>query len=130
MRTVIAAVLCLVGVSMSAAQTSPAPTPKDTVVRGYLVDAMCARGIMKKGTVDERAEYHTRECCLMEACAASGFGVISNGAWIPFDVKGNIKAKLLVDASRKADHVAIEVRGVLRNGKLDVVNLIEVAIGR
>jgi len=115
----------LIMVSAGQAQTKTVHATKDTVVHGYVIDAMCAHAMMKKGNAAEKIPNHTRECCLMESCAASGYGVFSEGVWFKFDTRGNIKAKQLLEASKRTDHLKAEVSGALKGTTLTVASLKE-----
>lgn len=83
-----------------------------TVLYGYVVDAMCAKGIARKPeTMMKKAASHTRSCALDEACAASGFGVFSEGKWYKFDGAGDKQALDLVKNSRKSRGLSVVVSG-------------------
>jgi hypothetical protein len=74
---------------------------KSVTVKGYVVDKMCATGMAKKSDPMERAAKHTKDCALEDHCAASGYGIFSEGKWHAFDAKGNEKAKAALEASKR-----------------------------
>lgn len=84
---------------------------KTTAMHGYLVDAMCAKGIAKKTNVMERAAAHTRSCALEENCAASGYGVFSEGKWYKFDAKGDKEARIFLEKSKLDKEIMVDVDG-------------------
>ena len=103
-RGIVVALVLLVGVALASAQeetrSQKGSSSGETVtLRGYVVDAMCAQGIMKKGNVMERAAAHTKECALEESCAASGYGIFSDGKYIKFDSHGDEMAQNFLQES-------------------------------
>ena len=92
-------------------------------LRGYVVDAMCAHGFVKHKNVMEKAAAHTRECALEESCSASGYGVVSDGKWYPFDAEWNKQAKTLIEKSAREKGLQCDVRGKMEEGKLVVASL-------
>jgi hypothetical protein len=97
-----------------------------TKLHGYVVDQMCAKGMMKKSNPMERAAKHTKECALEEACAASGFGLVYGDAnWVKFDEKGDQLAKLMIEKSKKDKDLMADVTGMMKEGKFIVATLTE-----
>ena len=91
----------------------PATTMK--VLKGYVVDHMCASGMVKqsKEKAMARAKKHTTQCALEEDCAASGYGLVTDGKFVKFDKKGNEEAaKYLKSTKRKSDNY-VEVTGIM-----------------
>ena len=118
----------LIGFSMLvlfAAMTVIAQETKPTTLRGYVVDQMCAKGFAKKTNSMEKAAAHTRECALEESCAASGYGIFSDGKYYKFDEKGSATAKGLIEKSKRAKGLYFEASGVLNDGTLTVASLKE-----
>jgi len=93
-----------------AAQTASLMT-----LRGYVVDAMCAKGMVGKPNAMKRAAAHTKMCALEEACSASGYGIFADGTWYKFDAAGDKKAKAMISASAREKALAFKVMG--RQGK-------------
>lgn len=125
---VVLAIVCSLAAVAQDAKTSAKASikteVKKTVLYGYVVDAMCAKGIARKSeTVMKRAASHTRSCGLDEACAASGFGVFSEGKWYKFDEAGDKQALELVRNSKKAKGLSVIVSGK-QDGELFAVTTI------
>jgi hypothetical protein len=97
----------------------------DAVLKGYLVDADCAKTMVTKDNPMEKAAAHTRECALMEGCAASGYGIVTEGKFLKFDVKGSRRAKELIEKSSRKDHLYSEVRGVKKGDGVTVTSIKE-----
>ena len=97
-----------------------------THLTGYVVDAMCAKGMAKKDNPMEKAELHTKQCALEEGCAASGFGVFSDGKWYKFDEKGDMAAIELIKASKAEKAIMVEVAGEMKGDVLVVAAIGEV----
>jgi hypothetical protein len=85
---------------------------KEVTYHGFLVDAMCAKGISSKPDAMAKAAEHTKSCALEESCQSSGYGIFSDGIYHKFDVKGDEKALSLVNKSSKTKGLAIEVSGI------------------
>ena len=94
---------------------------------GYVVDVMCFGDHAKDKAEDANkiAAEHTRECALMEECVKGGYGLYADGAWLPFDAKGNELTKALLDRSKKSDHLKITVEGMKHEGKILVEKVTE-----
>ncbi|HLP17377.1 MAG TPA: hypothetical protein VK470_14030 [Bacteroidota bacterium] len=102
-----------------------AAAQESTRVTGYLVDKMCASGMVKKSPADamDRAAKHTRECAMEKDCAAAGYGVVSDGKWIQFDSKGNEKAADFLKHTKQTDHLLVDVNGSVSNGVIAVSSI-------
>jgi len=96
-----------------------------TTMHGYVVDAMCAKGMAKKDNPMEAAAKHTKACALEEGCAASGFGLFSDGKWHKFDETGDKAAKELIEGSKTEKGMMIEVTGELKGDVLAVASITE-----
>lgn len=95
---------------------------------GYVIDVMCF-GDHAKGKPEEAtkiAAEHTKECALMAECIKSGYGIVADGKWYPFDAKGNELAKALFEKTTKKDQIKLTVEGMTHDGKLLVQTLTEV----
>jgi hypothetical protein len=98
---------------------------KTVTMKGYVVDAMCAKGIAKKENMMEKAAAHTRECALEDACSASGYGVFSEGKWFKFDDAGDAQAKALLENTKKEKGIAVEVSGTMQGNQFAVASIKE-----
>jgi len=96
-------------------------------IQGYVVDAMCAKGMAKKESPMDAASKHTKECALEEGCAASGFGVFSEGKWYKFDENGDKMAKYLIVKSKTEKGLVVEVTGDMKDNVLVVSSIKEQA---
>lgn len=94
-------------------------------MNGYVVDQMCAKGMAKKAHPMEKAAGHTKECALEEACAASGYGIFSNGKWMKFDAAGDKLAKQAIEKSKREKGLMFEVTGTIDGEVLAVTGLKE-----
>jgi len=94
---------------------------KKATLTGNLVDQMCG-GDLKDAA---KAADHSKECALMDHCAASGFGIFANGKYVKFDAEGSKKAKALVEKTKKEKDIAIVAEGTLDGDTLTVASLKE-----
>jgi hypothetical protein len=94
-------------------------------LKGYVVDAMCAKGMATKEKPMEAAAKHTKECALEEGCAASGFGVFSDGKWYKFDEKGDALALELIKNSKTEKGMVIEAEGEMKENIFVVAEIEE-----
>ena len=95
---------------------------------GYVVDVLCAKGIDKNKpeAAMKAAAGHTKECGLMDDCVKSGYGVMSDGQWYPFDAKGNELAKAIIEKTTKKDNIKVTVEGLKHEGTVMVQSITEV----
>ncbi|MFN3344112.1 MAG: hypothetical protein ACK412_00490 [Chloroherpetonaceae bacterium] len=84
---------------------------KQTTLIGYLSDCMCGESLESV----KMAADHPKECCLVEMCAKSGYGIYSNGKFIKFDPKGNEKAKAFLTTLKKEKDLKVKVKGKMEN---------------
>ncbi|MFQ3608093.1 MAG: hypothetical protein SNJ55_05610 [Chloroherpetonaceae bacterium] len=104
----------LVIVSPATAQTTKKESKNDksqTTLVGYLSDCQCGESLESV----KMAAEHTKECCLMDACAKSGFGIYSGGKFIKFDPKGSDKAKNFLIALKQEKDLKVKVKGKMEN---------------
>lgn len=113
-------------VLLFAALTLQAQEKTTSTVKGYVVDQMCAKKMATKKDVMEKAAAHSKDCALDDACAASGYGIFSDGKYYKFDEKGSAKAKELIEASKLEKGLYMEATGHLGDGTLQVVTLKEI----
>lgn len=101
---------------LSAALALPALARAETWSAVPMVDTNCS------GRVKGDPDKHTTECALK--CAGSGYGVLAaGGTFIPFDKAGNEKAVAALKATKKTDHLRVNVTGELKDGKIVVATL-------
>jgi hypothetical protein len=73
----------------------------------------------------EKAAAHTKECALMDDCAASGYGIFSGGKYYKFDTKGSATAKALIEKSKRTKGLYFTAVGKLDEGTLTLASLVE-----
>jgi hypothetical protein len=86
---------------------------KQTELVGFLSDCQCGESLENV----KMAADHTKECCLMDACAKSGFGIYSDGKFTKFDDEGSKKAQAYLTALKKEKNLKVKVKGQLSDGK-------------
>jgi len=128
-RTFVVVLALVVGTALALAHDAPGQkgtaSGATETVHGYVVDAMCAQGIIKKGNVMERAAAHTRECALEDNCAASGYGIFSDGKYLKFDPHGDKVVQELLKKSMKAKGISVEVTGKMEGKQFAVASIKE-----
>lgn len=96
------------------------PAPK--VWSGYLMDKMCSKRMV--GNKDKMSK-HTKTCLTEEVCAASGYGIMSDKKFIPFDPKSNEMAANYLAATSRENDFQVEVTGAMRKNKIVVADIKE-----
>src|SRR5438128_12215912 len=91
------------------------PAPK--VWSGYLIDKMCSKRMTGN---PEKIKKHTKTCLTEEMCVVSGYGIITNKKFIPFDTKGNDIAANYLKTTPKEKDFEVEVTGVMKRNKIAV----------
>ena len=98
---------------------------KATTLQGYVVDEMCAKMMMGKETTMKKAAAHTKACALEEECAASGYGVFSEGEWYKFDEAGDEMALELIENTERKKEIMVDVSGKMEDEALMVASIKE-----
>lgn len=81
-----------------------------------LIDSACQLKVKKA------PDTHTRECALQ--CVGSGYGILAaDGTYLTFDKAGNDKALAMLRASRKGDHLRVDVSGERKGTTIAVTSL-------
>lgn len=93
---------------------------KPAKITGFLVDNMCAT------PHDTEAKKHTVSCALMEACAKSGYAVVSKDVIYKLDEKGNQLALEALKNTKTKKGMAVRVEGTLVGNVLHADSLEEV----
>ena len=117
MKKIFITIFCLTMIS----SVSLAKTPTK-IWSGYLMDKMCSKRMVGN---HEKMAGHTKTCLTEDGCAGSGYGLMTDKKFIPFDSKGNEIAATLIKNSPKEKDFQIEVKGVLKNNKIAVTDLKE-----
>jgi hypothetical protein len=92
-------------------------------IKGVLLDQACASGDgLKDG--QKGALKHDRDCALMEACAKSGYGIVTaDDKFLKFDSAGNEKALALLKKTTKADDLRVKVTGDVTGDQITVASI-------
>jgi hypothetical protein len=80
-----------------------------------LLDRTCAE------TARAEPDGHPRDCLLQ--CAASGFGILDHGTWVPLDEAGDEKALAALRSMTRKDHVRVNVTGERVGAVIQVTSL-------
>lgn len=119
-RSISLALLAIFIVVLPSAAQEKKSSPKNaTTLVGYLSDCQCGESLESV----EMAAGHTKECCLMDACAKSGYGIYANGKFIKFDPKGSEKAKAYLVALKKEKDLKVKVTGKMENGTFALASI-------
>ena len=95
---------------------SPALAETKSFNNVSVIDVMCS----KKAAANPDA--HTRSCAL--ACQKSGYGILTaDGQFVKFDADGNAKIAEALKASKKTDHLRVNVSGDLDGDTLKVASV-------
>ena len=97
---------------------------------GYVVDAMCAKTILKKDNIMERAAKHTKDCALEDACASTGYGLFYDNKYYKFDEAGDKMAKDAIEKSKKEKDLMFDVTGKMDGDKIMVASLSEMKMDK
>jgi hypothetical protein len=119
----LAILFVVVGGVANAADPPNAPAAKPAVVSGYLIDIHCAEANHKH---KKFAKNHARACLENEACARTGYAVLTDSQkLIRFDEKGNKEARtLLAITERKDKDWRVSVQGTLTGDTIQVRSLL------
>jgi hypothetical protein len=81
-----------------------------------LVDHMCV------SKVKADPDSHTTSCLMK--CAGSGYGILTgDGQWLKLDEAGNQKALAALKATKKKDHIRVDVTGERKGDTIQVATL-------
>lgn len=124
---VIMACAAFAGIAQEKKADAPAG-PATVTLKGYVVDQMCSKSMLKKDNPMLKAASHTKECALEDACAASGYGLFSEGKWYVFDEAGSAQARAAIEKGKREKGLAFEVSGKVDGNKLAVVSIKETTL--
>jgi hypothetical protein len=97
--------LGLAGLMSAAALADDAKT---TTITGVLIDNACGAKMMAKDDPQAAAAEHPKSCAMKDACAASGYAVISGKRMLKFDENGNKLAKEYLAKDDATTAVSVE----------------------
>jgi hypothetical protein len=98
-------------------------TPAPKKLNGYLMDKMCSKRMV--GDLVKMMK-HTKTCLLEESCASTGYGLMTEKKFIPFDAKGNELAANYIKNSSKERDFMVEVTGSMKKNKLAIIDISDV----
>ena len=113
---VFAAMLCVVGSYSGLSRADDAAKKSSTT--GVLIDQACGGKQMGKDDPQAAAAKHPKACCMKEACAASGFAVISGKHMYKLDEKGATMAKEYL--AKEDSTTSVSVDGTVEDGVIEV----------
>lgn len=80
-----------------------------------LMDSACASKAETKADPDA----HTTKCAIQ--CQPSGYGILTkDGAFLAFDKAGNAKVAEALKATKKTDHLRVDVQGEKKGTEIQV----------
>ena len=121
--------LCALAIIAAVAMAMSGVGGGGSVYKGYLICQNCgSKGVCMAGKLDltVHPEQYTLDCAKMPECITSGYGIAVAGAdgkyeYIPFDARGSQMAlNDIIYASKKPDHLLVEVRGARQGYALAV----------
>jgi hypothetical protein len=114
-----AVILLLCSAIALAQEPAKKSASKPQTLVGFLTDVQCGESFES----DKMAAGHTKECCLMPACAASGFGLYTKKKLIKFDAAGSEKAKAYLQATKREKNLKVKVKGEMQGDVFAVVSI-------
>jgi len=119
--------LVLIPMAAILALTSIGWAHEPVKLTGYVVDVMCATDHTKDspGDAAKFGAGHTKECALMTECTKTGYGILVDGKWYPFDENGNELAKAAFEKTQKKDNIKMTVEGKKHGDKILVERITE-----
>ena len=104
-------ILCLI----AAAVALPMALHAETWKNAPLMDSMCAA----KADARANPDAHAKTCAIQ--CEKSGYGIVtSDGGFLKFDAAGNKQVEAALKATKKTDHLRVDVDGDLKGGEIAV----------
>ncbi len=98
---------------------------KTVTLHGYVVDGMCSKRMAKSGAAMEKAANHTKDCLLEDGCAASGYGIFSEGKYYKFDAAGSKEAHAMIEKSSRDKGMLFDVTGTMKGQTFAVTSIKE-----
>ena len=106
-KSLIAGALAL-GLSVLGGYSFAADDAKTENITGVLIDQQCGGGQLKKEDPEAGAAKHGKACAMKEACAKSGYMVISGKKGYKLDEAGAKKAKEYLAKEDSKTKVVVE----------------------
>jgi hypothetical protein len=95
----------------------------ETTVSGVLIDQACGATMLTKTNPEEAAAAHPKSCATKDACAASGYAVITGSDMVKFDQNGNSLAKDFLAKTDKTDNLRVKVQGTRTGDTIAVTSI-------
>jgi hypothetical protein len=92
-------------------------------ITGILIDQRCGEQLLFKDNPEAAAVDHTKACATAEACAASGYTVISVNKMFKFDDNGNTLAKDFLAKTPLDKNLRVTVEGTVNVDQIAVTSL-------
>ncbi|HSU69427.1 MAG TPA: hypothetical protein VLJ39_21250 [Tepidisphaeraceae bacterium] len=92
-------------------------------VSGVLIDQACGSKMMAKADPEKAAAGHPKSCATKDACAASGYAVISGKQMLKFDDNGNKLAKEFLAKTDKTKDIRVHVEGTEKGDQIAVTSI-------
>ena len=103
--------LCLIAAAFALPMALRAETWKNV----SLMDAPCA----SKADTRANPDAHTKTCAIQ--CEKGGYGIVtSDGGFLKFDAAGNKQVETALKATKKTDHLRVDVQGELKGSEIAV----------
>jgi hypothetical protein len=118
-KQLIAGVVVLAGLMVCGGRAFSAADEKFT---GVLIDNTCGAKQMSKDDPEKAAAAHPASCAKKEACAKSGYALISGKTLTKLDDAGNTKAK---EYFAKNDSTKVTIMGMKEGETLKVTSIEE-----
>jgi hypothetical protein len=117
------AAVCVVGFLAALSTRADDTKGQQTTITGILIDQACGAKMMTQDDPEKAAAAHPKSCAIKDACAASGYAVISGKDMIKFDDNGNSLAKDFLAKTDKEDDLRVTVQGTQDGDKIAVTSL-------
>ena len=111
------AILACFVASMAFAGETPAKNEKTVVLKGDIIDNMCAG--VQKNQLPTFVKTHTKECALQ--CATSGYSIFSDGKLSKFDKVSNAKVEEFL--KKPESKLQVVIKAEPEGKELDLVSI-------
>jgi len=106
-----------------AATDEKADAGEKNTFTGVLIDQACGSKMTDKDNPEQAAASHPRSCAMKDACAKSGYGVISGKNLLRFDENGNTLAKDYLQNAKEDADLRVTVLGERHGDELKVTSI-------
>lgn len=100
---------------IAAAVAIPMVLQAETWKNAPLMDSMCAA----KADARANPDAHPKTCAVQ--CQKGGYGIVTpDGGFLKFDAAGNTQVEAALKATKKTDHLRVDVQGELKGSEIAV----------